>query len=278
MSRSQHWLRRLALPALLAVLGTAAHAQNTTTTTTTTTTTDTSMTPMMPMMPMMDASGMLMPSMEMTGPVDYRVLYNSPYDYIDLKLADTLGYSRSQIASIAKIARLTGLPFKYILNQVHQGRTFPWLASDYGLKLGDVLDASDEQIRIDQYLRAYNALTTIGVVQSSMISTAQTAISGPTLAELESRYAALNAAFPALPPTNIETSQIGSDTTTIAQASPPIAAPPPPPEPAPVEAVPSTVTHTETIINTVTVHHHRHHRRHRAHRHHRAMHKVRMGS
>lgn len=226
----------------------------------------------------MDSDAMSMGS----GPIDYRILNNPYYDYTDLRLARTLGYTRGETASIAKIARLTDLPFKHVLNQVHQGRTFALLASDYGLRLGDVLDASDEQARIDQYLRAYRAESRLGREHFAEISSAQTAISGPTLAELEARYNALNAAFPALPPTNIETSQIGSstDTTTIVQAPPPVAPPPPPPAPpAPVETVSSSVTRTVTT-RAATRHrgHRRHHRRHVMRCHHRAKRTTRMGS
>ena len=293
MSKTIHWLRRCALPVLLMTAACAtASAQDapaaplpappatmdalpagstpppvgmdTTSTTSTTSTTTT--------------TGMDMGSM------DYSLLSNPAYDYVDLKRAQRVGYSDSQVASISKISRLSGLPFSFVLSRVQSGRTFALLASDYNLRLGDVLDVADEQARIARYLSLYESLNQLGTVHTADVSTAQT-ISGPTLAELEARYNQLNAAFPALPPTNIETSQIGSGettTTTVAQAPPP--PPPPAPEAPPVpEAPPPAVIHTETIVTrTYHARRHRHHAvRHRVirHRHqHRVRHVTRMGS
>ena len=196
---------------------------------------------------------------------DWHILNDPAYDYTDLTLAHNLGYSDSERATIAKIARLTNLPFKFILNQVHQGETFAYLASDYGLRLGDVLDASDEQARIDEYLRLHKMLLSTQSSSMAMMTT-QTIVSGPTLAELEAKYEQLNAAFPALPPTDIETTPIGTpEAATPTELPPaPIAAAPVPQAPAEA-AAPVTVVHTETVVKH-SVHPVRHHRVVRRHR------------
>ncbi len=197
---------------------------------------------------------------------DYSLLSSPYYDYVDLKTAMARGYSLGQIAVISKIARLTGLPFRFVTDRVSTGRTFALLASDYNLRLGDVLDASDERARIEEYLRLYESLNSLGTVHSTPFTYVDTT-PGPTLAELEARYTQLNAQFPALPPTNIETTPIGSSTViTTETVVTPVAAPPPP-------APPVTETRVETV-RTVTTHARvRHHaRRHRARRVHHVRH------
>lgn len=193
---------------------------------------------------------------------DYSLLSSPYYDYVDLKTAMARGYSLGQIAVISKIARLTGLPFRFVTDRVSTGRTFALLASDCNLRLADVLDASDERARIEEYLRLYESLNSLGTVHSTPFTYVDTT-PGPTLAELESRYTQLNAQFPALPPTNIETAPIGSSTTTTTTetVAPTVVAAPPPPAP------PVTETRVETV-DTVTTHTRvRHHaRRHHARR------------
>ena len=88
----------------------------------------------------------------------YALLSDQTYDARDLRMAQAQGYSLGQIAVISRIARLTGTPFQVILNRVSSGQTFAALAADYHLSLGDALDAADEQMRIEQYLGAYNSL------------------------------------------------------------------------------------------------------------------------
>ena len=253
MSNVRQILRRCT-PAILAAVclatfGAAARAQSTA-------------------MPAMEGAPGLVPS------DDWRILNNPAYDYIDLKLASALGYSDSERATIAKIARLTGLPFKLILNQVHEGRTFALLASDYGLKLGDVLDSSDEQERIAKYLRLYELLASSG----TYIYAKAAAIPGPTLEELEAHFNQLSASFPALPPTNIETSAIGTTVEeTPAYQAPPVAAAPPPPPPAPEEAAPPAKTVYTKKVVVHTFHSVRHPRVHRR-RHHKPAYMMHRGS
>lgn len=287
MSKTIQWLRRCALPVLLmAVTCVTASAQVAPPPPPAVPAAPATLPAPPTTMDTMPGGGTTSGSMGMTGMMDrngtdYSLLNNPNYDYVDLKRASTLGYSDSEVASISKIARLSGRPFSFILNRVHAGRTFAWLASDYNLKLGDVLDAADEQARIARYLSLYESLDQLGTVHTSSLSTAQT-ISGPTLTELEATYSQLNAAFPALPSTNIETSQIGTETTTttiVAQAPPP---PPTPVQEAPPAPAPTVMPIETVVTHTYHVHRHRHHAAHRHHihhhHHHRAIHMLRMGS
>ena len=78
-----------------------------------------------------------------------------------------------------------------------------------------------------------------------------------TLAELEAQFNQLNANFPALPPTNIETTPIGTaattDTTTVVQTPPP-PAPATPPAPVPMVSPPlTTVVTPEYVLAPVSV-------------------------
>lgn len=275
MSMRRNWVRRSALAALLTALGAAAHAQDAPPAPPMAPTAPTAAPDSTPPAPPMatPAAPMATPGDMNTSPgmssgvttaSDYRLLSSPYYDYVDLQMAMARGYSLGQIAVISKIARLTGLPVRFVTDRVSTGRTFALLASDYNLRLADVLDASDEQARIEEYLRLYESLNSLGTVHSTPFTYVDTT-TGPTLAELESRYTQLNAQFPALPPTNIETTPIGSSTiTTTETVITPVAAPPPPAPP---------VTETE-VIRTVTTHTRvRHHaRRHRARRVHHARH------
>lgn len=90
--------------------------------------------------------------------IDYTVLKNPFYNYTDLEAAKTRGLSDSQIATIAKIAKETDLPFNSISAAVERGETFPALATEYGLKLGDVYDSEKEKAEIVNYKIAYESL------------------------------------------------------------------------------------------------------------------------
>ncbi len=92
------------------------------------------------------------------GVVDYSLLGDQTYDARDLKAAAAQGYSLGQVAVISRIARLSGVPFRSVLSRVLSGQTFASLAADSHLSLGDVLDASGEQARIERYLSAYDSL------------------------------------------------------------------------------------------------------------------------
>ena len=92
------------------------------------------------------------------GAGDYGLLSDQGYDAQDLKMAGARGYSPGQVAVVSRIAHLAGVPFRSVLDRVLSGQTFASLASDYRLKLSDVMDAGDEQARIARYLDVYDSL------------------------------------------------------------------------------------------------------------------------
>lgn len=99
-----------------------------------------------------------MPGMMATGVIDYTPLSNSLYSYGDLQLAKNRGFSDSQIATIAKISKKTYLPFSVVSAAVERGETFPTLATQYGLNLGDVYENDKEKTEIANYNTAYESL------------------------------------------------------------------------------------------------------------------------
>lgn len=99
-----------------------------------------------------------MPGMMAAGVIDYTPLSNSLYSYGDLQLAKNRGFSDSQIATIAKISKKTYLPFSVVSAAVERGETFPTLATQYGLNLGDVYENDKEKTEIANYNTAYESL------------------------------------------------------------------------------------------------------------------------
>ena len=101
---------------------------------------------------------------------DYSILSNPHYDYIDLQQAKARGLSDSQIATVAKIAKQTGMPFRMVSAAVERGETFAMLASEYNLKLGDVYENDKEKQEISDYNTAYEAAKALGTGSGSMMS------------------------------------------------------------------------------------------------------------
>ena len=99
-----------------------------------------------------------MPGMMATGVIDYTPLSNTLYNYGDLQMAKNRGFSDSQIATIAKISKETYIPFSVVSAAVERGETFPTLATQYGLNLGDVYENDKEKTEIANYNTAYESL------------------------------------------------------------------------------------------------------------------------
>jgi len=91
---------------------------------------------------------------------DYSILSNPAYDYIDLQQAKARGLSDSQIATIAKISKESGEPFRMVSAAVERGQTFPSLAGEYNLKLADVYSADKEKQEIANYISTYESIGT----------------------------------------------------------------------------------------------------------------------
>lgn len=95
--------------------------------------------------------------MMMSGTPDYSVLVHSPYSYVELQQAMRIGYSETQIATVAKIARLSGMSFTEVFGMVKRGQTFGMIAGQANLKLADVMDVDDEKQMVSDYKTAYES-------------------------------------------------------------------------------------------------------------------------
>lgn len=100
------------------------------------------------------------------GSIDYSVLGNPDFNYTDLKKAKAEGFSDNEVASIAKLAHYSGVPFTSITDRVLHGTTFSTLATQYAVRLGDVLDVTDEKDKIAAYETAYEATGTMALKNS----------------------------------------------------------------------------------------------------------------
>jgi len=146
---SRNWTVAAAVAAMIAASTSGVRAQNTMTP------------PAAPANGNMAAAPMAadaMPGMMAAGVIDYTPLSNSLYSYDDLQLAKNHGFSDSQIATIAKISKKTYLPFSVVSAAVERGETFPTLATQYGLNLGDVYENDKEKTEIANYNTAYESL------------------------------------------------------------------------------------------------------------------------
>ncbi len=86
-----------------------------------------------------------------TLPTDYKILNNKYFDAVNLEQARARGLSDSEIASIVRIAKLTGYSFDAIASSVERGATFPQLATENNLKLSDVYDVDKEKQEVSDY-------------------------------------------------------------------------------------------------------------------------------
>ena len=100
---------------------------------------------------------------------DYKILSNPNYDYIDLQQAKARGLSDSQIATVAKIAQESGVPFRMVSAAVERGETFPMLATEYNLKLADVYESDKEKMQIANYISTYESIGTKGGTGGGMM-------------------------------------------------------------------------------------------------------------
>ncbi len=84
-------------------------------------------------------------------PTDYKVLNNRYFDGTDLEQARARGLSDTEIASIVKIVKETGIPFSQVSAMVERGDTFPMIATEYNLKLSDVYNVDKEKQQVSDY-------------------------------------------------------------------------------------------------------------------------------
>ncbi len=101
---------------------------------------------------------------------DYSLLANPLFNYSDLKSAKAKGLSDTEVASILRISKLTGVSFRDTTDRVLQGTTFSQLAYDYNLKLSDVLNPDQEKQQIASYMAAYESSGSMALKNSMMSS------------------------------------------------------------------------------------------------------------
>lgn len=201
---------------------------------------------------------------------DYRVLISPEFDYQDLKQAEAVGLGDDEVARIALISRMSGVPFRDIRDAVMRGETFSSLADQYNLNLSDLDDVSDEKLSIAAFESAYEATGLSGLKRTASAQDVE-------LQSSFERFRQLNANFPATatpstlvfdrgtPPVTTAVETTTETTTTVRAALP-----------APVEKVETVHTTTVRRVRTVTrvnhVRHYRHHavrvRRHHQYHHH----------
>jgi len=88
-------------------------------------------------------------------PIDYSVLTNRNFDWVDLSQAHAEGFSHHQIATIAKISDKADVPFHQVSELALDGLAFPTIADRFNLRYEDVLDSSDYESKVDNYRLAY---------------------------------------------------------------------------------------------------------------------------
>ena len=101
---------------------------------------------------------------------NYSILNNRTFDHVDLQQAKARGFSDSQIATTAKIAKETGMSFRMVSAAVERGETFASLAAEYGLNLGDVYSNDKEKQEISDYDSAYESEKALGSGSGSMMN------------------------------------------------------------------------------------------------------------
>jgi uncharacterized surface protein with fasciclin (FAS1) repeats len=195
IQKNTHWAIAGAVAAMLAASTAGVRAQ------------DATMTP-----PAMSGS------MASSASMDYSLLNNPHYDYIDLQQAKARGLSDSQIATIAKIATKSGRSFREVAAAVNRGETFPALAAQYNLRLGDVYENEKEKQEIADYTSLYESVgTKTGMAgmssDSSMGNMASAGMSGSDMS------APMASEAPAMAPLDIvDTAMAAKNLTTLVKA------------------------------------------------------------
>ncbi len=107
----------------------------------------------MPTSPGTSGSGSMSSSPMSPGdlPTDYKILNNRYFDAADLEQSRARGLSDTEIASIVRVVKLTGLPFGQVSAMVERGESFPVIATEYNLKLSDVYNVDKEKQQVSDY-------------------------------------------------------------------------------------------------------------------------------
>lgn len=91
-------------------------------------------------------------------PLDYSMLYNRIFDYNDIVAAKTTNrLDDNGVAGVLKIAKTSGLSFRYIVNRVGIGQNLPVVAAQLGYSPDLLKNVSKEKDEIAAYEAAYLA-------------------------------------------------------------------------------------------------------------------------
>lgn len=136
--------------ALVALTPSAVRADNAVVTTTSTTTTTTDFVPIN--IVTIDPA----PTMPNGDPIDYTILANPNFSFVEFNQARREGFSHREIAIMAKIADRANVPFTDVKQLALNGWTYPAIADRYGLTLNDVWNAKDYEDKVRMYDVAYH--------------------------------------------------------------------------------------------------------------------------
>ncbi|BDI29682.1 hypothetical protein CCAX7_17330 [Capsulimonas corticalis] len=131
MKKIQWTLAAVALAALAGNLAPAAHAQ--------------------------DGDGWTVTKALQSEKLDYSKLNNSTYDYADIATAKGNHYSDNQVATMLKIAKLSGQRFKDVFWALNRGETFAMLAGKYNIPYSRLRHVDAEKDEIAAFESAYLA-------------------------------------------------------------------------------------------------------------------------
>ena len=117
----------------------------------------------------MSTGTMSSPTMTMSPDApDFTLLANPLFNYSEIKGAKAKGLSDSQIASIIRISKLTGMSVRDTTDKVLAGQTFSKIAYDNNLKLTDVLSPDLEKQQVAGYMAAYESSGSMALKPESM--------------------------------------------------------------------------------------------------------------
>ena len=206
---SRNWTVAAAVAAMIAASTSGVRAQNTMTP------------PAAPANGNMAAAPMAanaMPGMMATGVIDYTPLSNTLYNYSDLQMAKNRGFSDSQIATIAKISKETYIPFSVVSAAVERGETFPTLATQYGLNLGDVYENDKEKTEIANYNTAYESLNEKKPMMGGAMAPAMPMMGGAMAPAMPMMGGAMAPAMPMATLDIVDTAMAAKNLTTLVKA------------------------------------------------------------
>jgi hypothetical protein len=88
--------------------------------------------------------------------VDYRILADQDLDHFAIERGKAYGLTDAQIAQVAKLSHIAMEPMSRVMSRVEDGETIANLCLEYGVPINTVMDSSEWQDRISEYMTAYD--------------------------------------------------------------------------------------------------------------------------